>query len=220
MRKIKIWIVLAAFLILAGCDQRAAEFAKKADELLTEYQKRIDAQIADATAYYQRAAAVSASETRRVTLESLEAERNERTTELEADYRENRKPASRYRTHLREYANEHFDRQKEWLASDLDASAPYLQQLVALESDKATIEAFSKMLKNLAQPRSAIDEIKDMEKFVAATKTEFNKLVCDDIAEQIGKLSKFPADETAAAAKIRTDKLAAERKLKTDNKCP
>jgi hypothetical protein len=216
----KLWLVLPAFFLLTGCEQRAAEFAKKTDELLTEYQKRIDAQIADTTAYYQRAAAVTASETRRVTLDNLEAERNERTTELEADYRENRKPASLYRTHLRDYANEHFDRQKEWLSADLNASAPYLQQLVALESDKATIEAFSKMLKNLAQPRSAIDEIKDMKKFVDDTKTEFNKLVCADIAKQIQELSTAPTGETADAAKVRMDKLAAVKKLKADNKCP
>ena len=118
--------------------------------MLTEYQKRIDGQIAQSNRHYQRSAALIAAESTRVSLDGLQAERNERSTQLEADYREGRKSVSLYRTDLRDYANSHFQMQKEWLTGDIDASAPYLAQLVALESDKATIDAYSKILKNLA----------------------------------------------------------------------
>ncbi|MDQ2945515.1 MAG: hypothetical protein M3Y27_06160 [Acidobacteriota bacterium] len=181
----KLLITLPAFLVLLGCEQRAAQFAKQADALLIEYQKRIDNQIASSTAYYQRAAALSAAEAARVGIEVLQAERNERATRLEADYRENRRPVSLYRDDLRAYAELDFSHLKAWLSADVDASAPYLQQLVALESDKATIDAFDKILKNLAQPRSIGAEIKDIQQFVADSKTDFDKRVCTGISDQL-----------------------------------
>jgi hypothetical protein len=217
MRKF-LWLMPLLFL-LTGCDQQAADFAKKTDELLTEYQKRIDDQIAAATTYYHQAAALLATENTRVALATLQNERNERSTELEADYRENRRPPSLYRTHLRDYANDHFDRQKEWLTADSDATAPYLAQLVALESDKATIDAYSKILKNLAQPRGIKDEIGDITKFVSDSKTEFHKLVCGGIATQITDLSTVPQNESAADKAAREKKLAVAKQLKIDQKC-
>lgn len=211
---------LPIFLLLTGCEQTAADFAKKTNELLAEYQKRVQEQITETTAYYHQAGTLLGSETRRQTVDSLQTERNERSTELEADYRESRKPSSLYRTHLRDYANLHFEQQRQWLIGDLDASAPFLAQLVALEQDQATIDAFSKMLENLAKPRSARDELKDLSQFVGDSKTQLNTLLCGDITKQITALSVVPAGETPAALATRTAKLTAEKKLKSDQKCP
>jgi hypothetical protein len=187
--------ILPFCLLLTGCDERAEEFARQTDGLLNEYHKRIDEQIARATAYYQQAATISAAQAERVGLESLQAERNERATHLEADYREGRKPPSLYRSDLRNYAEEDFAHLKDALIADVDASAPYLSQLVTLESDQAVIDAFDKILKNLARPRSIRDEVNDIQQFVTDSKTEFDKLVCSGIAKQLA--ANPPADKAA-----------------------
>ena len=199
----KLLICLPALILVSSCEERAAQFAKKADGLLVEYQKRIDAQIASSTTYYQNAATLSAAERGRVTIESLQAERSERATELEADYREKRRPVSLYRDDLRAYAIVNFAQLKAWLSADADASAPYLQQLVSLERDQATIEAFDKTLKNLAQPRTVKAEIKDLQQFVADSKTEFGKLICEDIEKQLKATPAPRADKIATLESLR-----------------
>jgi hypothetical protein len=73
--------------------------------------------------------------------------------------------------------------------------------LVELESDKATIDAYSKILKNLAQPRSIKHEAGDNKKFVDDSKTEFNKLVCADITKQITNLTTGAPNEAPDAKK-------------------
>ena len=178
----KIIYCLPAFAMLAGCDQRAIEFAKKTGDLLTEYQNRINDQISAANSYYQKGSSLLGIQHQQATLGTLQVERLERRTTLEADYRENRKIVSQYRAELRDYAAFQVDLQKQWLNADLNASAPYLAQLMALESDQVTIEAFQKTLDSLTQPRSFVDEIGEIKKFVADTKTEFNKLICADLA--------------------------------------
>jgi hypothetical protein len=194
-------------LLLTGCDQRAEEFARQADGLLNEYQKRIDDQIASATVYYQKAAAISALQAERVGIESLQAEREERATHLEADYREGRKPPSLYRSDLRSYAEVDYAHLKAELTADVDASAPYLSQLVTLETDQAVIDAFDKILKNLAKPRSIRDEVTDIQQFITDSKTEFDKLVCAGIAKQL-------------AANPPADKAATLKALQKTQKCP
>jgi len=206
----KAWFAILPFCaLLTGCDGRATEFARQADELLREYQKRIDDQIAAATAYYQRAATISAAQAERVGIETLQAERSERASHLEADYRENRKPVSLYRSDLRTYADLDFTRLKAELTADVDASAPYLSQLVTLESNRAVIDAFDKILKNLAQPRSIRDEVNDIQQFIQNSKTEYGKLVCDGIAKQLNATP--PPD---------ADKANTLKALQKSQKCP
>jgi hypothetical protein len=205
----KILAVISMSLLLTGCEERVAEFAKRADDLLNEYQKRIDAQITSSTTYYQIAAILSAGSADRVRIESLQAERNERSTQLEADYREKRRPPSLYRNDLRSYAEMDFAQLQARLTADADTSAPYLSQLVALESDKATIDAYDKILKTLAQPRNISAAVSDIQQFVADSKMEFSKLVCDGIAK---KLSATPAPAVSEAATLRA--------LQTTQKCP
>jgi hypothetical protein len=42
-----------------------------------------------------------------------------------------------------------YQKNAEWLSADTDAVASHLRQLVALESDQAVIDVFSKSLKNM-----------------------------------------------------------------------
>jgi hypothetical protein len=102
-----------------------------------------------------------------------------------------------------------FAQLKARLSSDVDASAPYLSQIVALDNDKATVDAFDKILKNLAKPRTVRDEALDLQQFVADSKTEFGKLVCAGLDKQL-KATPPPAADKAAALKA----------LEQSEKCP
>src|SRR5205814_2319107 len=159
------YLLLPCLALLCGCENRVAEFAKRTNELLAEYQKRIDVQIDEASVYYRASAAAEAFEARRVDLGNLDAERKERATQLDVDFAGQRRFPGLYRTYLREYADGHFQKNAEWISADLDASAPYLQQLVALESDKATVDAFGKILKQLSEPRKLSDELGELKEF-------------------------------------------------------
>jgi len=194
-------------MVLTGCDQQAIEFARKADDLLTAYQKRINEQMAESTKFYQRSATFEALRARRLILENLEAERNERSTALEADLRGGRRFASLYRTYLRDYADGHYQKTVEWLSADTDAVAPYLQQLVALESDQAVIDAFGKSLKNLEKPRGLIAQANDVKDFVQGTKQEFDMLLCTDLK---GKMDKATGDEKKTLTTMFDDKKCAD----------
>ena len=141
-------LLLTVCLLSASCGGgRGTEFARKADDLLGEYKTRVDAQISESTAYYERAATLTAGQTESVGMGMLQEEREERSVQLEADYREGRKPISLYRNDLRAYAEVDFAASKERLTANQDASAPYLSQIVALESDAAVVDAYDKSSK-------------------------------------------------------------------------
>lgn len=215
----RLLLLSPCLVILAGCEERVALFAARTNDLLQEYQKRIANQMTESSAYYQKYAVQQSFETKRIGVDSLEAERNERAGELEAEYRMGRKQPASYRTHLREYADLQYKRNLEWLSSDTDSVAAYLQKLTKLEQDKATVDAFSKILLNLAKPRSLKDEIEEAKKFVSDAKAEFDKLVCDEINGNVEKLSKPGENESDAAKAEREAKLADAKKLQSDKKC-
>lgn len=211
--------LIVALSLLSSCDRRAAEFASKTIELLAEYQKRLDDQIGVSSAYYRQTAGLLAADDSRVNLGGLQAERNERSSEMEADLREGRRSPSLYRTYLRDYAKGHAAKQQVWLSAGIDASAPYLAQLVALDSDRATVEAYGKILKNLAEPRSLKDQIGDIKNFVDITKQDFQKLVCDDLRAKLTTLSTAPPGETPPAQAAREQSKEAIENLIKDQKC-
>jgi hypothetical protein len=212
-------LLLPALLFLSGCDQRAVEFARKTVDLLAEYQKRLDDQITASSAYYRQTAGLLAADDTRVNLGGLQAERNERSSELEADLREGRRSHSLYRTYLRDYAKGHAVKQQAWLSAGIDASVPYLTQLIALDSDKATVEAYGKVLKNLAEPRGLRDQIGDIKDFVDSSKQEFQTLVCNDLKTKLTALSIAPAGELPVAKAEREQSKQAFENLIKDQKC-
>lgn len=196
--------LLCAICFCAGCGRgRVADFASKADDLVAEYKKRVDAQIAESTTYYHNAATLAAGQAERVGIETLQEEREERATQLEADYREGRKPVSLYRNDLRAYAEIDFAALKLRLTSDEDASAPYLAQLVALESDAAIVDGYDKILKNLVKERSIKDQIGDLQQFVSDSKTAFDKLVCDGLDKQLNAQPPPAKDKIASLQSLK-----------------
>jgi hypothetical protein len=150
---------------------------------------------------------------------ALAVDRDERSTELTANYLEDRKPASLYRTELRAYAQSEYETRKSSYAAAIDASLPYVQQLARLQADKETVDALSKALDALQKKRSLKDEAKDLESFVDQTKKDFSLLVCADLKD---KKTKLDAQANTATGKTKTDLQAqsdAVAKLRTDRHC-
>ncbi len=189
-------LLIPVILLLAGCDKSAIRFAKETKKLLQEYQKRVEAQISETEKYQGRHASLSASANWRRLNDTLDVERDERSTELAADYLEGRKPASLYRSQLRAYAQLEYEQRRQSLAANVDGSFPYLERLAALDADKENIQALSKMLGSLAENQSFSKELKDLESLVTDTKTAFDKQVCAELKKK----------GSAAAEKLRSDR--------------
>ncbi|HXM42537.1 MAG TPA: hypothetical protein VN924_14885 [Bryobacteraceae bacterium] len=186
---------LLGVVLLAGCDDTAIQFAKQTRALLDEYQKNINSQITEATKYYDGDVKIAKGAAASLLNDSLSVERTERATELAADYLEDRKPVSLYRTHIRPYAQVEYDARKGSLESAVDAKLPYEQQLAKLEADKETIEALGKALQALEEKRTLKMEGEDLEKFVADTKKDFSQEVCKELSTQTGDAEKTAAKD-------------------------
>ena len=210
---------LISCVLLTGCEQRVAEFAKKTNELLSGYQERIEAQIKLEAAFYQRHAALDDAHMKRLTTGEIDVERDERSWELAARYAADPNLADLYRSDLREYGNIYASKQREWLTADTEGATAIVQQLITLEADKASIEAYRKVLKNLEKPRGIKDELTDLNQFIVETKSEFDKLFCADLKKQLGALSTSPQNETAAAKKEREEAKKVIEDLQKQKKC-
>jgi len=210
---------LIVAVVLLGCDADAVKFARHTRELLDEYQKKIDVQISAASKYYTADADIGTTEARRQMNSALSVARDERATEVAADYLEHRKSPALYRTELRAYAQSEYDTRSAFYRASIDGSLPYVQQLARLQGDKETVEALRKALGALERKRSLLTEAKDMEGFVTETKKDFSLLVCTDLKNQHAKLT---AEASAASGSQQTDLQAqtkAVAQLRTDRKC-
>jgi hypothetical protein len=217
MKLNRLSLLLTVFLV--GCDGDAIKFATQTRELLNEYQKKINEQISLASKFYAADAEIAVNEGQRQMSRTLAVDRDERSTELAANYLEGRKPPSLYRTELRAYAQAEYDAKKASYQAAIDASLPYVQQLAKLQADKETVEALGKALDALQKKRSLGVEAKDLAGFVNETKKDFSLLVCADLKDQEAKLD---AQAKTAAGKQKTDIQAqsdAVAKLRTDRKC-
>ncbi len=208
-----------SLLLLAGCDSTAIEFAKQTRALLNEYQKNINDQTADSMKYYHNDASIAASAAAQQLEGGLGIDRDERATELAADYLEGRKPVSLYRTDIRTYAQLEYDTRKDKLEAAVDAALPYQQQLAKLEANKETIEAVGKALDALQQKRSLKTEAEDLKGFVTDTKTDFSLLVCADLKTKKAALDAKIATETGAQKTTDQAQSTALAQLRTDRKC-
>ena len=210
-------LILAVF--LAGCDGDAIEFARRTRALLDEYQKKIDIQISAAAKYYMADADIGNSEARRQMNSTVAVDRDERATELAADYLERRKTPSLYRNELRAYARSEYDTRSASYRASIDASLPYVRQLARLEADKETIEGLRKALEALEKKRNILAEAKGSAGLAAETRKDFSLLVCTDLKNQQAKLT---GEAAAATGSQQTDLQAqtqAVAQLRTDRKC-
>jgi hypothetical protein len=195
-RRARATVVLAlASLAMGGCDEKAREFATRAQQLLTQRSEQLAKKIAAEKAAYNSSAAHAAEDHRALVDSSLQNERNERSEALAADYAEARRPVSLWRKDLADYAKIDFEANRELLTDDIDASSRYLQTFGSLTIEQDKVNALSKLLAALAKKPSLNDDIAALGTFANEAKTDFDKKICTDL-----KSRKGDQDDAAKAA--------------------
>ena len=116
---------------------------------------------------------------------SVKADRAERGTETAVEFSGAGSPL-RIRTYLREYAQAEYIRRRGVSTGEMDASRQYLANLQTLQADKDRIRALGKLLDGLSSKKLNLTaEIGAATQAVSDTKTDFDKLICDDISVKI-----------------------------------
>jgi hypothetical protein len=182
-----------------GCDEKAIEFARRTKAILSQRSDQLALKIAAESAAYNQAAAVAAESARDLIDSALRNERNERASALAADYKEERKPISLWRTHLAEYARIDRDAHQELLISDVDARSRYLRQFEALKIEQDKVDALAKLLDALIQKPTLQQNIESLATFADQTRTEFETKVCAEIQKKGAPDPKTIAGKLAAA---------------------
>jgi hypothetical protein len=203
MRKATI-ILLPLTLIFSSCDQNARDFAKNAKAILDDYAARIDLQIQAESQYYQRDAVFEVKHQHENLQNSVKADRGELGSELAVELSVGSKSPLRARSYLRDYAQSEYTRRRAAYTGEVDATRQYLAKLQLLQADKDRVQALGKLLDGLSKKLSLTAEVGAVKQAVSDTKTDFDKLICDDIAT---KLKAAPDNKSLL-------------QLQKDRKCP
>jgi hypothetical protein len=197
-------ILLPLTLLFSSCDRNARNFAKNAKAILDDYAARVDRQIQTESQYYQRYAVLEAKRQHENLQNSLKADRGELGAELAIELDEGSKSPLRTRSDLRDYAQSEFARRSAAYTVEVDTTRQYLAKLQLLQADKDRIQALGKLLEGLSKKLSLAAEVVAVKQTVIDTKTDFDKLICDDIAT---KLMSAPDNKSLL-------------QLQKDRKCP
>jgi hypothetical protein len=178
-------ILLPLTLALSGCDQNARDFATNAKTMLDRYAARIDREIAAESQYYQREAVLEVKHRHENLANSIKADRAERGSETAVELSGGGSPL-RIRTYLRDYAQSEYTRRVGAWTGETDSSRQYLANLQTLQADKDRIHALGKLLDGLSSKKlNLAAEIGAATQAVSETKTDFDKLICDDVAAKL-----------------------------------
>jgi hypothetical protein len=195
-RAISLLMCLLLALLGSGCDERAQEFARKTAAILEQRSNELSRKIAAETKAFNAAAAAASDAHRDLIDSTLLNERNGRSIALAADYDEGRKPISKWRSDLAEYAQVDYTLNRDLLAADIDAGSLFLQKLHALQIEQDKVDALSKLLAALAKKPTLAADIQAVTQFAEDTKAEFDKKVCAELARDTS-----PAGKAASKAK-------------------
>jgi hypothetical protein len=188
--------LLPGLLLLGGCDEKAREFAAKTKAILDQRSVQLTKKIAAEVEAYSAYAALATEDHRSLVSDALANERSERATQLAADYIDGKRRISIWRNALSEYAQVDYDRNKDLLTTDLDASTLYMQRYEALAIEQHKVDALSKLLTALATKQNLKEEIDAVSGFASDTQKELDKKTCEALKGQM----------TAAAKKLYDDK--------------
>lgn len=203
MKKLSVLALFPLAFLLTGCDQAARDFAKSAKAMLDEYAARIDSQILTESQYYQRAAVLDAGQQHQNLLNSLTADRGEKGSDLAAEIQQSAQTAAAVRSYLREFAESEFSERRDAYVQQADSTRQFLANLQTLQAAKDRVEALDKLLDALANKPGLIDQAKAIQQTVSDTKTDFDKLICDDIAK---KLMTATGSDKASLTKLQSDR--------------
>ena len=197
-------LLLPLTLAFSSCDQNAQNFAKNAKSMLDDYAARIDRQIQTETQYYQRDAVLEVNHHHENLVNSATADRGEQGSDLAVELNAGSKSPARIRTYMREYAQSEYTKRRDAYTGEVDATRQYLAKLQLLQADKDRIQALGKLLDGLSKKLSLTAEVSAVKQTVSDTKTDFDKLICDNIAS---KLKSAPDSQSLL-------------QLQKDRKCP
>lgn len=166
--------------------------------LLADYQTAIRAQI-DATQKGYSATAQAAEQGRRDEVESeLRFERNNRSEMLADDFIHGSKPIWHWKEYLLDYAAQDFQANREHLELESTDGTRFLTGIQNLQVEFSKVQALDKLLADLNQKQSILDELKELGAYAAQTKTEFDTAVCSGLKKDIAaKQSAKTATTTA-----------------------
>jgi hypothetical protein len=184
MRRMAITVVTLA-LALSSCDRHAREFANSARAMLDDYAARIDRQIQIESQYYQRDAVIEMRHHRENLVNGMKADRAESGSDLAVELDAGSKSPLQIRSYLREYAQSEYTRRRDAYNGEVDATRVYLAKLQLLQANKDRIQAVGKLLDGLSQRLSMTAEVNTVSQAVGGAKTDFDTLICDDIATRL-----------------------------------
>jgi hypothetical protein len=102
-----------------------------------------------------------------------------------------------------EYAQSEYTRRRNAYTGEMDATRVYLAKLQSLQADKDRIQALGKLLDGLSTKLSLIAEVSAVKQTVSDTKTDFDRLICDDIAK---KLRTATGKDKESLSRLQTDR--------------
>jgi hypothetical protein len=205
-----------------ACDEDALRLAKEARDVLVTYEKELARKIAAEQRAYAAQSQVMAVAHREQLASNLEQERMERARTLSLDLVENQLRVTRWREPLRAYANADYRVQRELLLADLGSEMGFVARIQALQIDKQKVRALVTALGALSEKIKFTDQVKAFAEFAEATKTDFEKQVCDSLAEQLKEANtavKTNAGNPAELKKATAAKAAIEA-LRQEKSCP
>jgi outer membrane murein-binding lipoprotein Lpp len=230
--------VVAGALLTAGCaaDNNARAYAKNLGAVLKAYQEQVNQKVKAEQDSYKRLAGVYGRAQDENARESLWLERSELSEQTADQLRGGKSPSiSEIRALLKKYADTDIELMRKLLEREGTDNTESLAALASLDVETKKVESLGKALDTLAEPRSTRQQLKELAAFAGQVDTEFKKLVCADLAQQLKTAqdqkkeaeeeAKKPglseAQKTAADAKVkRLEALVSDlEKRKTSNKC-
>lgn len=196
-RKICAVLIACICLFFIACDDRDAQnYAKELMGVLDSYQFQVNQKVKAERNSYKELAAIYAKGSSRVVESGLTQERRERSRRLATDMIRLEHPptSSEILASLKEYGEQDFDSTRKLMELEADAQAQFLGDIEALEFDVETIASLKESLKDLAKPKGRLKQLRDVSTFATEAKTEFDKLICQDLTGEITSLQKQVAE--------------------------
>ncbi len=200
MRTLSSALLIFVLAFLSGCDDKTArEYAKQLEVVLKSYHEQVDRKVEAEQATYKTLASAYARADELETLDTLRLERQEAAEQIVDDLvrREAKASPSELQKGLQLYGNKDFELTRKSLEQEADAKAQYLADLDSLDFESKNIDALTQVLEELSKPKGDVKRLQDLAAFVQQSKSKFDELACDDLAQRIacitGQITKLTA---------------------------
>ncbi len=189
-----LFVSLAGALLLSvGCksDKDAREYAEKLIEVLRVYQQQVNEKVKAEQDTYEQLALIYAQAERVRVVESLTAERLERSGRLADEWWLGETPVttSAVNDALNDYAAYDLEVSRDTLLRELDAHRNYLEGIEALEVEMKRIQSLTKALQELAKPKSREDQVKELAQFAEDVNKAYQQIVCAELEKELETLN-------------------------------